>query len=288
MGCAVTSFVRGRGGLFEQVALSMTAGMLINFCLMLTGLTMTRVFIAGIVLASYGVWRIGADLRIGSTHKTGPSMTTVFSVCCIAYILAVYYLKVFSEPLEHWDARSIWFLHAKMIWIKGALTRSAGWSHPSLAFSHPDYPKLVPAIAAQLGYVKGYWNDFFPKGSLVVMLVPLTLWVFSFCQKRLSFILLVLMFFFSLDGWLSNGYMDGYLALYCGMALLLFGRYLSERRDTDLYSGMCALGIAANLKNEGLLFGLCLSMALLLISAARIEFGLRPLAKRIRSDFLFA
>ena len=157
---------------------------------------------------------------------------------------------------------------------------NTGWTHPSLQFSHPDYPKLIPAIAAQLAYLKGYWNEFLPKGSLLVMLVPLSLWVFSFRQKSATFILLVLMFFFSLGAaWLTNGYMDGYLAGYCGVALLSFGRYLSERRDTDLYSGVCALGIAASIKNEGLLFGLCLVAALLVIGATHSRMDPQPVGE---------
>jgi len=113
------------------------------------------------------------------------------------------------------------------------------------------------------------------------------LWVFSFWQKSLSFILLVLTFFLSLGILLWVGYMDGYLALYCGAAVLLFGRYLSEGRDLDLYSGMCALGIGASLKNEGLLFALSLMTALLFIGPAYPQFRLGHFARRIRTDALF-
>jgi hypothetical protein len=289
MGYVPASFSRAKGHLLEQVALTIAVGILINYCLILTGQTITRVFAAGIILALWGVLRFVSDLRIRPMRSIGEyNQTTVFSVLCVTYILFVYYFEILSEPLLHSDARFIWFFHARMIWAEGALRLSGGWNHPSLAFSNPDYPELVPAIAAQLGYLKGYWNEFLPKGSLLVMLVPLTLWVFSFCRKSLSFIWLVLIFFFSLGAWLWNGYMDGYLALYCGVALLLFGRYLSERRDTDLYSGICALGIGASIKNEGLLFGLCVIAALLFISREDSEFRPRQFARRIRTDALLA
>ena len=287
LGYVSHSFLRAQGGRLEQVALTIGVGILINYCLMLTGQTITRVFIAGMLLALWGVLRFCTDVRSRAANKV-EYKTPVFSVCCIIYILVVYYLAIFSEPLERWDARAIWFFHAKMIWTEGALRQHTGWNHLSLAFSHPDYPKLVPAIAAQLAYVKGYWNEFLPKGSLFLMLIPLTLWVFSFREKSVSFIFLVLTFFFSLGvAWLSNGLMDGYLALYGGVALLSFGRYLSERRHTDLYSGVCAAGIAASLKNEGLLFGLCLIAALLFISRGYPGFSLGQFAKRIRTDSAF-
>jgi len=287
MGYGPASLARGKGAPLEQIALAVAVGILINYCLMLTGFTMTTVLIAGMTVALWGFFKLCGDLRIRLADGVPANRTTIFSVCCISYILIIYYLTIFAEPLSSWDARSIWFFHARMIWAEGALRQSAGWNHPSLAFSNPDYPKLVPAIAAQLGYLKGYWNEFLPKGSLFVMLIPLVLWVSSFARKSLSFILLVLIFF-RLDAWLWNGTMDGYLVFYSGVALLLFGRYLSERRNVDLYSAMCALGIAANLKNEGVLFALCVMAALLVINRGSPAFGLVDFATRIRTDSVFA
>ena len=284
---------RSEGRPLAQAGLAIGAGILVNHCLMLTGQTITRVFIVGLLLALWGGVRFfvkagpkrpaeasDARRRLDPAH--------IIPAFCIISILAIYYIQILSEPVSQWDARVIWFFHARMIWAEGALRQSAGWDHPSIGFSNPDYPKLVAAMAAQLAYLKGYWNEFLPKGSLVVMLVPLTFWVFSFYQKSLSFILLVLTFFFSLGILLWVGYMDGYLALYSGVALLLFGRHLSERRDMDLYSGICALGIGASLKYEGLLFGLCAITALLLIGPEHLEFRLSHFAKRLRKDSLFA
>jgi hypothetical protein len=300
LGSVPASFAGSRGRLLEQAGLTIAVGILINYCLMLTGLTIARVFIAGMILALWGVWRFFAPAgpKGPAPYGAGPAPhgvgrvlldpAMVFSVACVICVLAVYYIQIFSEPLLQQDARAIWFFHARMIWADGALRQSGGWNHPSIGFSNPDYPKLVPTIAAQLAYMKGYWNEFLPKGSLLVMLVPLTLWVFSFCQKSLSFVVLAVIFFLSLGAWLWNGVMDGYLALYSAVALLLFGRYLSRGRDTDLYSGMCAVGISASIKNEGLLFALCLSTSLLVIGLKYPEFGAGRLAKRIRTDSVFS
>jgi len=288
MGYVVTSFVKAGGNRFAQAALTIAVGILINYCLMLTGQPIVRVLMGGMGLALWGIVKFGKDLRGRPATIDRESRAIAFSLCGITYILAIYYLNVFSEPLLHWDTRSIWFFHARMIWTEGALSSNSGWSHPSLEFSHPDYPKLVPAIAAELGYLRGYWNEFLPKASLLVMLAPLTLWVFGFRQKRASFVLLVLVFFFSVDSWLSTGYMDWYLALYCGVALLSFGRYLSEGRDSDLYSGVCALGIGASIKNEGMLFGVCLITALVVMGP--VYPALRPAQfwRRLRADSRFA
>jgi hypothetical protein len=288
VGYAVSApFSRGEGRLFERVALAISAGLLTDYCLMLTGQSIARVLLVGTVVALWGAWKFRREVGKLPVNGTANYRALAFSACCIGYLVGVFYLEIFSEPLLHWDARAIWFFHAKIIWSEGALRLSGGWNHPSLTFSNPDYPKLVPAIAAQLAYMKGFWNEFLPKGSLLVMLIPLIFWIASFCQRRATFLLLLLIYFFSLDAWLSNGYMDGYLALYSGIALLTLGRYLSERRDTDLYSGMCALGICANLKNEGLVFVLCALASLLFVFAGGPASALRGLSNRIRTDSVF-
>lgn len=283
VGYIATSFLRFRGRLFEQAALTLGLGILGNYALVMSGQPLTNVLAAVVILALVGALIFAIDLKRRPAEGIRRREPVLLAACCIAYLWGIYYLYVFSEPLMRWDARSIWFFHAKMIWVEGALG-GEGWSHPSLDFSSPDYPKLVPAIAAQLGVLKGYWNEFFPKGSLLVMLVPLLLWVFSFRKKSISFFLLVLLYFFSLDGWLANGYMDGYLAMYCGVALLLFGRYLSEGKDVDLHSAICAAGIAACLKNEGVLFGACLTATLVLRGARHPVIGLRQFVRRQRAD----
>jgi len=39
-------------------------------------------------------------------------------------------------------------------------------------FSHPDYPLLVPILAAQAANLAGFWNEQLPKSALVLLLVP--------------------------------------------------------------------------------------------------------------------
>ena len=265
MGSAVVPVSRVPGRLFEQTALAIGLGILIDYCLMLTGQPIARVFACGLLVAFWGAFRLRRGMRVHPMRRMLESRATVVSIVLVIYILGVYYIRVLSGPLVRWDGRSIWFFHARMIWIEGALREAAGWSHPSIVFSHPDYPLLVPAIAAQLAYLKGYWNEFLPKGSLVLMLVPMALWVFSFRKMTLSFVLLVLTIFAGLGAWQWNGSMDGYLAIYSAVALLMFGRYLSQGNTVDLCSSMVAVGIAASLKNEGLLFAVCFIASVLML-----------------------
>lgn len=81
-------------------------------------------------------------------------------VAMTACVLLLYYFTILIDPLEDWDARSIWFFHAKMIAAAESIGLRAGWGHPSLRFSHSDSPNLIPALAAQLSHLLGYWNEY--------------------------------------------------------------------------------------------------------------------------------
>jgi len=288
-GYAVAAGLDRRASGLTGAAFAIAAGLLLNFCLMLTGQSMSRVLAAGALIAAYGAIRLASTIRSRSdAPRAGWRTVRPTALLALTALLAVYYVQILSEPLEHWDARSIWFFHARMIWSAGALRGSTEWTHPSIAFSNPDYPKLVPALGAELAYLKGFWNDYFPKGSLLIMLLPVALWTFSFWRARLSFLMILVALFFGFEAWLWNGYMDGFLIIYAGIALLLIGRYAAERQPHDLYSAICAAGIAANLKNEGMLFALCFLVAAFLGAGGSVASRLSRLARRIRTDRAFA
>jgi hypothetical protein len=276
-----------RGLATERLALALAAGLLLDYLLVLTGLALPLVLAAVGLLALAGLGRAAWRWRTGAWQPRRPGAAALACGLLAACLLALYALVVLHEPLWRWDARSIWFFHARMIYGEQALRAHAGWAHPSLAFSHPDYPNLVPAVAAQLATLRGLWNEYLPKASLLVMLAPLVPWVCSFRNRPAAMVLLVLFCFVSLDGWLSNGYMDGYLALYTGLALLLFGRFLSHRRDVDLHASICALGIVLGLKAEGLLIVLAFCGALVLVGLPRPRLALAALRQRLAHDRVF-
>ncbi|WP_035496839.1 hypothetical protein [Citrifermentans bremense] len=172
---------------------------------------------------------------------------------CAAFYIACLYV-VLGEPVSGWDARSIWFLHGKMIFYSGSVDAGKNWLVPSLSFSHLDYPNLVPIIAAQVALLAGYWNEYLPKLSLVALLLPALLLLLSLFWgkwRRLLLIAIPLLFTWP---WLKNGYMDGYLALYAGLAAFYLGRWLERFDRLDLVTGLVACVIVLQLKNEGMLY----------------------------------
>lgn len=253
--------VEGDGHRSQAALLSgvLAIGILVNYLLVLGFESLRTALVAGCVLAAAGLLLGLRSLfeRRGRQPFSLPR-TWVWSLP-LAYVVALYGVLILTLPLKHWDARSIWFFQAKIIFFQGALTEQSGWSE--LLDAHADYPKLLPTLAAQVAYVSGYWNEFLPKAALLVLLVPAAAGYFAFFKRPISWVFLISMAFFPTYTEIWNGYADSYLALYAGLAILALCRWSDSRRPCDLLLGFAALGIVSCLKNEGSLYLVCAAAA---------------------------
>jgi hypothetical protein len=237
-------------------------GLIINYGMILVFQSLTISLVAGGIISIFGICCFALSVFRDHTRQilTSSSMNKWIG---ISFICLLFLAPILSEPLTDWDVRSIWFFHAKMIYVADTIGQSAGWQQPSVVFSHPDYPNLVPALAAQVAHVMGFWNEYIPKASLIFMLVPAVAWLFTFARRSFSFVILLLLILFNSFGGASlyNGLMDGYFALYFSIAMLLLGRYIISSQPIDLVSSLCCLIALLYIKNEGVLaalIGLCL------------------------------
>jgi hypothetical protein len=170
---------------------------------------------------------------------------------------------ILFEPLQAWDARSIWFFGAKRIYFGGGLAGAGDWTLAAYAFSHADYPKLLPLLGAQFASAWGVWNEYIPKASLLVLLAPVIVGLLGLPRRiGLSLVFLLGVLLLSTKEYLWNGYADTYLCLYAVLSMLYFARWLEASEPLDLALGGAFLGIAANLKNEGALLALCIGACL--------------------------
>jgi hypothetical protein len=246
--------------LLQEIPLMLMSGLIINYGIVLLFQSLTNSLRVGGMTSIFGIGCfIIYYFRYHKAQILSPSTRNKW--IGIALICFLFLCPILSDPLSDWDARSIWFFHAKMIYAANSIGQLAGWNHPSVDFAHADYPNLVPVLAAQVTSVMGFWNEYIPKVSLFLMLVPAVIWVFTFARKSFSFVILILLVPFSFTVWLWNGYMDGYLALYFAVAMLLLGRYTKSSRLIDLISSICCLISLLYIKNEGVvaaLIGFCL------------------------------
>lgn len=249
-----------RTPLLPLLALAWLSGLLVNYGLVLAVQNLRLALGIGTGLAVMGLVHLGFTLyraaRVGNLVP-GANLGWLGA----GLLLALYAVPILTQPLQAWDARSIWFFHARMIYVAGELSPTTGLDHRSIAFSHPDYPKLIPALAAQLATLRGYWNEYLPKAALWLALGPAFLGLFALSRQRIAFLFLLTVLPFSLGEWLWNGYMDGHLALYLALALLFIGQALRSADDLDLFLGLTTLALLPNIKNEGYLAALAILIA---------------------------
>lgn len=259
--------------LLQEIPLVVLAGLILNYGLGLLAQSLMMSLIIGGLLSIFGLITFFKYLHSRRLHWP-PHNTTISKLLGITVISLLILIPILVEPLSAWDARSIWFFHAKMIYNAGSTGLAAGWLDPALAWSHLDYPKLVPVLAGQITFVFGLWNEYLPKLALFFVLVPGIIWLFSFAKRSFGFLVLIAWVPFSFYPWVWNGYMDGLLALFFTISLLLLGRYLSSSKPIDLVSCITCAIMLLYLKNEGALAAISLFLAIvaaILLSRKQVD-----------------
>ncbi|MBT3979833.1 MAG: hypothetical protein HOE90_00690 [Bacteriovoracaceae bacterium] len=224
-------------------------GILFNFLLIVASPKLSISEILGIPLSIIGLLVCRDFLRdILSTVLKKP-----FNFILITVVCGFFLHQILVVPIFEWDPRSIWFFYAKVIYhsdyflgMGDALKLNAG--------NHPDYPKLVPAMAAQLANVVGFWNEFLPKFSLAPIFIHSSLGFFIWSKEKWYTQLTSLVIFLSLGTFTWNGYMDGYVSLYGGL-FCFWSWSLIKTKKLSKNIFLCA-AIFLNIKNEGIVFSL--------------------------------
>ena len=260
------------------LALAACCGLLLNYVLGLLLPELRWVLVALVAIAAASVaWALALHRR---------TLLEMLAAGWARWLLAAALLllvagAILFESLRDWDARSVWFFAAKRLFFGGGLGAGpADWTLPAYGFSHADYPKLLPLLAAQFADAWGLWNEYIPKASLLVLLLPVALGLVGLPRRpRLSLLFLAGVLLLSTKEQLWNGYTDTYLCLYAALATVYLARWLASSVPLDLALGSAFMGVAVNLKNEGALLALsvaaCLAAWLLVTRSARPIAGWR-------------
>jgi hypothetical protein len=174
---------------------------------------------------------------------------------------------ILLDPLDDWDARSIWFFHGKMIFFGGGLTEATGLGLRLGYGDHSEYPMLVPALAGETAFVVGFWNEYLPKLALALLLPVPILAALGLRDTPRSMAIAIFAFVAVPEVYLSNGSMDGYLAIYAGAAALFLADWLEGRGDAALLAAAGALGVVGGLKLEGQVVYIALGLSFILLAA---------------------
>lgn len=172
------------------------------------------------------------------------------------WLLLIFFLislSIFLSPLKDWDARSIWFFHAKIFHFEN-LKITSTLEDPSVSFSHPHYPHFFPLMTAYVLSPWELWNAYVPKISLWLLLIPMGLGFVALTQglqRRLQIYFGLALF--GLPGALLwNGYMDGYLAGFFVLGTLALVQSFEDSSKAKAWLASFFYAICILLKQEGL------------------------------------
>ncbi len=191
------------------------------------------------------------------------------------------YAFVFTPllPVRGWDSWLIWFFKARVFFIDGGV-KSAFLQNPEYAYSHPDYPLMVPLAVAWVYVALGRAAEMWAKVLYPLQFVSMLL-VFHWAARKVSGAPVALLFtallsltpvivvhtagFVAPIAPLAGGDYVGYADLTLSVCFLSAGAflYLGVAEGEGPYVVLAAffLALGAWTKNEGLpfaLFGLAL------------------------------
>ncbi|WP_234263335.1 hypothetical protein [Hydrogenophaga sp. NFH-34] len=169
-------------------------------------------------------------------------------------VLPAFGILLLGHPVVDWDARSIWFFHAKRIFLDGSATAPLD---NYAAWSHNDYPVLVPAMAASFARGLRHWNEIFPKLAIFATTAPVLLLMGLLLRNALAWGLWFTAVLALAGPLLINGYVDALTGLYFGAALAVAAHLQTPDvppAQRPVFTWLLALLIAALTltKNEGL------------------------------------
>jgi len=197
---------------------------------------------------------------------TAPSWTLLaLFTMAIALAATTFLTHSGAKPDGEWDAWSIWNLHARFLFLSGQSWKNAFSNQ--LAWSHPDYPLLVPGVIAMLWTLAGFDSTLGPIAVAFLftfatagVLISSVGILRGKTQALIAGALLLASVAFIQIG--AMQYADIPLSFYIltTLALLCLQERFPESALFTVVAGFTA-GLAAWTKNEGLLFVLALIVA---------------------------
>jgi hypothetical protein len=231
----------------------------------------------GVVLFALWLWRRGNPVRNLLAVKPSPiPLVALLFVVVLVWTFVTSYGRVTLRPHGGWDGWAIWNSHARMIF------RDPKWKDHIEHTFHPDYPLLVPYMVVRVWRVVD--GDVPGLSGLISLLLTFSGFgaLAMFLAERRSVLVSALIGLVALStplylvfAALQEG--DTPLAVFilCAIALVcLYFESAPERLGVLTLAGFMA-GCAGWTKNEGLLFIVALSIALLVPVFGRPRLTLR-------------
>ena len=183
--------------------------------------------------------------------------------------LFFFLIKIIIEPVQLWDARSIWFYSGKIIYFNENYLFENFQNDFCNKCDYLLYPKLIPSLTAYIATIFGFWNDYVTKLSLFLLLIPAIFYLKDEFNNFLNFLLSLVLLIFSMGFFIWNGYADGYLAIYTSLSYLSLLRFIQTKKNYYFFVFFLTLSIIINLKIESIFF--CFSIILFLFTIKNLS-----------------
>jgi len=158
-----------------------------------------------------------------------------------------------AAPLWEWDFWAIWGMKARVFLERGGID----WrflESPWNAYVHPDYPLLVPLNFDFVALLNGAWSDRW-IGLLSVAWAAALILIVRDLAARESTVVPSALIALAITGLAASRYpglAEGPLIAYAAAGVLFIRRALLSDETAAWRHGALLLGLAANVKNEGL------------------------------------
>lgn len=187
------------------------------------------------------------------------------------------------QPLNAWDAWSIWTRKAEVLFFSGSLPTDF-FASPAYAFMHPDYPILLPVYEAVQFRAMGTIDTQAIHVQVWLLLVAFV-WAIVYLGLRRGTVLewlplaLAASIAPAVYSQLFTAYADIPMALLLALGVLLLGEWLLTRDGRLLALAVVFLVGSANTKNEGLMAAaVALAVAAAVTAVGSKRASLKPLA----------
>jgi hypothetical protein len=171
-----------------------------------------------------------------------------------------------AAPLWEWDFWAIWGMKARVFLERGGIDwrfLESAWN----AYVHPDYPLLVPLNFDFVALLNGAWSDRW-LGLLSVAWAAALILIVRDLAARESTVVPSALIALAITGLAASRYpglAEGPVIAFGAAGVLFMRRALLFDEDAAWRHGALLLGLAANVKNEGLALLVAVCAAVLLV-----------------------
>ena len=262
----------------EKIAWGFGAGLLVQSAayatLLLVGLRPrpAAMIVYGIVLSL----ALGRRRRKIGPEASAPVSRAALALLALAAIAwALFLFQGIVEPMWANDYLAVWGFKAKTIFLSSSVPARL-FHDPATAFSHPEYPLLLPLALASLSALAGAWNDHALALLFPAIEAALLLALFGFLRRRGRALggavaaLLASLLFFLFQGF-EAGMADIPLAFAAVLVALSATDFFDPRAAGAAGRAAIASFLCCGFKQEGTLFVILVAAAVAVRSARGIR-----------------